>query len=106
MVKILRILRIIFKALVWLSAIIFFFMTCVYWLDGARLAAISLLSVATLTFIFVLKDHSEDWIRKKARDIASENEKDFCENAVMLIVYFTALIFWILAVAASFYLKP
>ena len=106
MFKLFRVLRIAFKLLVWASAIFLFLAACMYWLDGARLAAIPLLAVALLTFVLVLKDRSEDRIRKKARDAVPENAKDFYEDAVMLTVYMCALILWILSIALSSYLMP
>ena len=99
-------LRVIFKIIVWASALFMSICACLYWGTGARLSAIPLAVFAVLAFIFVLKDHSEDWIRKKARDMASEGEKELLEHLIMIIVYLSALTLWILSVALSSYLKP
>ena len=106
MVVLVKISRIIAKALVWSTALFSMICACFYWANGIRPSAISLVSFALLAFVFVLKDHSEDFIRNKARNMVPDNEKDLFENAAMLIVYLSTLALWTLSVAASSWLKP
>ena len=106
MVRLFKALRILFKSLVWGSLIFSLLCAYLYLLKGYIYAAIPLAVFSVMTFIFVLKDHSEDPIRNKARNMATDNEKDLFENVVMLIVYLLTLTLWIISVAASSWLKP
>ena len=102
----LKIARIISKALSWFCALTLFLGAYYDFLIGVPIAALPTLFSSVLIFIFVLKDHSEDKIRKiAARVTEDDKEKIILEEITMILSYLLSMLLWIFAVVIEYYLN-
>ena len=97
--KISNVFRIAIKVFVSLVTLSVFFIAINYWLERMIYASLPLLTVSALSYYCVIKDHSEDFWKRKFDD------EPLAKNICMITLYLITLIVIIFGIAISAHLK-
>ena len=83
--KLLNVFRILLKLFVLFVTFCCFFLAVAYWTDGLIYASLPLIIVSALSYYCVIKDHSEDFWKRKF-------DEPLIKNLGMIAVYLTTLL--------------
>lgn len=97
--KISNLFRILLKVFVSIVTLCIFLVAINYWLDKMIYASLPLLTVSTLSYYCVIKDHSEDFWKRKFDD------EPLVENLCLITMYIITLIIITVGVVISAHLK-
>ncbi len=99
--KILNVFRILLKIFVSFVTFSIFFVAVAYWIERMPFASLPLLIVSALSYYCVIKDHSEDyWKRKYDND-----DEPLLKNLCMITVYLFTLLVILFGIVISAHLN-
>ena len=98
MEKVLNVFRILLKTFVSLVTFCSFLLAVAYWIDGMIYVSLPLIIVSALSYYCVIKDHSEDFWKRKF-------DEPLIKNLGMITVYLTTMLVILFGIVISAHLK-
>ena len=97
--KITNLFRILLKIFVSIVTLCIFFVAIDYWLERMTYASLPLLTVSSLSYYCVIKDHSEDFWKRKFDDTP------LTKNLCLITMYLITLLVIMFGIVISVHLK-